>query len=133
MSANQNFESQQILSLQIRLKVEKSGQFVKDFIPNSRIVFSFLLCRLTPEAMGIGGLRERSLSPSDKVNAGAKTAECTSAANGHRRVLGVRSLVSKFVFRPLVYAKSLFVATSACIFRFSLFDRQNSRKVNGFS
>ncbi len=24
--------------------------------------------------MGIGGLRERSLSPSDKVNAGAKTA-----------------------------------------------------------
>jgi hypothetical protein len=46
--------------------------------------------------MGIGGLRERSLSPSDKVNAGAKPAKCTSAANAHRRVLGVGLLfVSK--------------------------------------
>ena len=35
---------------------------------------------LTTEAMGIGGLRERSLSHSDKVNAGAKTAKCTSAS-----------------------------------------------------
>ncbi len=30
--------------------------------------------------MGIGGLRERSLSPSDKVNAGAKPPEYTSAS-----------------------------------------------------
>jgi hypothetical protein len=36
--------------------------------------------RLTVEAMGIGGLRERSLSHSDKVNAGAKLPECTSAS-----------------------------------------------------
>jgi len=28
--------------------------------------------------MGIGGLRERSLSHSDKVNAGAKPAKCTA-------------------------------------------------------
>ena len=37
--------------------------------------------------MGIGGLREHSLSWNDKVNAGAKPAKCTSAANEHRRVL----------------------------------------------
>ena len=42
---------------------------------------------LTTEAMGIGGLRERSLSHSDKVNAGDKLPKCTSAANAHRRVL----------------------------------------------
>jgi len=30
--------------------------------------------------MGIGGLREHSLSWNDKVNAGAKTAKCTSAS-----------------------------------------------------
>jgi len=37
-------------------------------------------------------------------------------AGEHRRVLGVRSFVSKFVFRPLVYAKSPFVAPSVSIF-----------------
>jgi len=36
-------------------------------------------------------------------------------ANEHRRVLGANSFVSKFVCRPLVYAKSPFVATSARI------------------
>ena len=35
---------------------------------------------LTPKAMGIGGLRERSLSPSDKVNAEAKPTNCTSVS-----------------------------------------------------
>jgi len=35
---------------------------------------------LTPKAMGIGGLREHSLSWNDKVNAGAKTANCTSTS-----------------------------------------------------
>ena len=35
---------------------------------------------LTTEAMGIGGLREHSLSWNDKVNAGAKLPECTSAS-----------------------------------------------------
>ena len=35
---------------------------------------------ITTEAMGFVGLRERSLSHSDKVNAGAKTARSTSAA-----------------------------------------------------
>jgi len=45
--------------------------------------------------MGTGGLRERSLSHSDKVNAGAKAAKCTEAANGHRRVLPNRALVVK--------------------------------------
>ena len=44
--------------------------------------------------MGIGGLRERSLSWNDKVNAGAKPAKCTSAANEHRRVLAVRAFQS---------------------------------------
>jgi hypothetical protein len=45
-------------------------------------------------------LRERSLSPSDKVNAGAKPAKCTSAANEHRRVLCGRSFlfISRFNF-----------------------------------
>ena len=57
-----------------------SGQFVKDFVLIKRNVFSFLLLPLTTEAMGIGGLREHSLSWNDKVNAGAKTAKCTSAS-----------------------------------------------------
>jgi hypothetical protein len=34
----------------------------------------------TTEAMGTGGLRAYSLSHSDKVNAGAKPAKCTSAS-----------------------------------------------------
>ncbi|MCE5330784.1 MAG: hypothetical protein LLF95_01450 [Bacteroidales bacterium] len=33
---------------------------------------------ITTEAMGTGGLRERSLSHSDKVNAGAEPAKCTA-------------------------------------------------------
>jgi hypothetical protein len=40
----------------------------------------FLQLHLTTEAMGTGGLRERSLSHSDKANAGAKPAKCTSAS-----------------------------------------------------
>jgi hypothetical protein len=35
LSAEKLFHNVQILSLQIRLKVSASGQFVKDFIPNS--------------------------------------------------------------------------------------------------
>ena len=40
----------------------------------------FLNLLLTTEAMGTGGLRAYSLSHSDKVNAGAKPAKCTSAS-----------------------------------------------------
>jgi len=48
---------------------------------NQRVcLFPFLLCRITTEAMGTGGLRAYSLSHSDKVNAGAKPAKCTSAS-----------------------------------------------------
>jgi hypothetical protein len=43
LSAKQKLESQQILSLQNRQVESRSGQFVKDFIPNCRTVFSFLL------------------------------------------------------------------------------------------
>jgi hypothetical protein len=39
------------------------------------VVSFFFACLVTTEAMGIGGLRERSLSHSDKVNAGAKTSK----------------------------------------------------------
>ncbi len=62
------------------LSMSKSGQFVKDFSTAKSVFFHFLLCRITTEAMGIGGLRERSLSHSDKVNAGAKPAKCTSVS-----------------------------------------------------
>ena len=52
--------------------------------------------------MGMGGLRAYSLSHSDKVNAGAKPAKCTEAANGHRRVLCVRSFVVQMSnFQPI--------------------------------
>jgi len=57
-----------------------SGQFVKDFSTNKSVFILFLLWQLTTEAMGIGGLREHSLSWNDKVNAGAKLQECTSAS-----------------------------------------------------
>ena len=58
----------------------KSGQFVKDFSVTESVFFLFLLWLLTTEAMGTGGLRAYSLSHSDKVNAGAKPAKCTSAS-----------------------------------------------------
>ena len=48
--------------------------------------------------MGIGGLREHSLSLCDKVNAGAKPAKCTSTANAHRRVLGAIAFFVKLFF-----------------------------------
>ena len=54
-----------------------------DFHKQNELDYSSLvnhLIRQTTEAMGIGGLRERSLSHCDKVNAGAKPAECTSAS-----------------------------------------------------
>ena len=51
LSAKQKSESQQILSLQNRQVESWSGQFVKDFIPNCRIVFFFL--PITTEVMGI--------------------------------------------------------------------------------
>ena len=60
--------------------VEKKGQFLKDFSKQICLFFPFQLCPLTTEAMGIGGLREHSLSHCDKVNAGAKPAKCTSAS-----------------------------------------------------
>jgi hypothetical protein len=44
------------------------------------IYFIFFGLLLTTEAMGTGGLRAYSLSHSDKVNAGAKPAKCTSAS-----------------------------------------------------
>jgi hypothetical protein len=42
--------------------------------------FLFLGLPITTEAMGTGGLRAYSLSHSDKANAGAKPAKCTSAS-----------------------------------------------------
>ncbi len=62
------------------LSMSKKGQFLKDFSIQICLFFPFQLCPLTTEAMGTGGLREHSLSHSDKVNAGAKPAECTSAS-----------------------------------------------------
>ena len=50
------------------------------FYPKLQNRLFFLLLPLTTEAMGTGGLRAYSLSHSDKVNAGAKTAKCTSAS-----------------------------------------------------
>ena len=51
-------------------------------------VFIFFALTANDRGYGhFGGLREHSLSPSDKVNAGAKPAKCTSAANAYRRVL----------------------------------------------
>jgi len=43
-------------------------------------VFHFLCLPITTEAIGIGGLLELSLSPCDKVNAGAKPAKYMSAS-----------------------------------------------------
>jgi len=46
---------------------------------SQRFYFSF--CAVWWSGLwAFGGLRERSLSPSDKVNAGAKLPECTSAS-----------------------------------------------------
>ena len=66
--------------------------------------------------MGIGGLREYSLSWNDKVNAGATPAKCTSAATAHRRVLGARPLIIReyviFISVILsVYIKYLFLVS----------------------
>jgi hypothetical protein len=80
LSAEQNLESQQILSLQNSPKVEKQRTVHQRFFSQRVRLFVFLLCRITTEAMGTGGLREHSLSHSDKVNAGAKPAKCTSAS-----------------------------------------------------
>ena len=44
------------------LSMSKSGQFVKDFSTNESVFFLFLLCRITTEAMGLGGLRANFLS-----------------------------------------------------------------------
>ena len=62
------------------LFMSKSGQFLKDFSIQICLFFPFQLCPLTTEAMGTGGLRAYSLSHSDKANAGAKPAKCTSAS-----------------------------------------------------
>ena len=48
--------------------------------------------------MGTGGLREHSLSHSDKVNAGAKPASARQPACEHRRVLAV-----VFSFRQVIF------------------------------
>jgi hypothetical protein len=45
-----------------------------------RFFFLFFGLLVTTEAMGTGGLRAYSLSHSDKANAGAKPAKCTSAS-----------------------------------------------------
>ena len=62
------------------LSMSTSGQFLKDFSIQICLFFPFQLCPLTTEAMGTGGLRAYSLSHSDKANAGAKPAKCTSAS-----------------------------------------------------
>ena len=60
--------------------MKEKGQFLKDFSIQICLFFPFQLCPLTTEAMGLGGLRANFLSPSDKGNAGAKTAKSTLAA-----------------------------------------------------
>ena len=58
-------------------------------------LFFILFFRLAANDRGyghFGGLRERSLSHCDKVNAGAKLPNARQPANDHRRVLGGRSL-----------------------------------------
>jgi hypothetical protein len=52
------------------------------FQEHSLILFLFFFygLLLTTEAMGIGGLRTVSLSHSEKVKAGVKTAKCTSTS-----------------------------------------------------
>jgi len=44
--------------------------------------------------------RQREMRAQNLLNA-------RQPANDNRRVLGVRSFVSKFVFRPLIYAKNV--------------------------
>jgi hypothetical protein len=80
LSAEQTPESQQIQSNRQVKKSSRSGQFLKDFSATNLSSSFFLLWLVTTEAMGTGGLRAYSLSHSDKVNAGAKPAKCTSAS-----------------------------------------------------
>jgi hypothetical protein len=68
-------ESQQILSLQIRLKVVESGQFVKDFSAKKSVFFLFLLCRITTEAMGIWRFAGAFAVVERQSECGSKTAE----------------------------------------------------------
>ena len=60
--------------------VVKADSSSKIFQPTKWLFSIFLQLHLTTEAMGTGGLRAYSLSHSDKVNAGAKPAKCTSAS-----------------------------------------------------
>ena len=61
-------------------KVQKKRTVRQRFFNQNYVVFLFLLLAITTEAMGTGGLRAYSLSHSDKANAGAKPAKCTSAS-----------------------------------------------------
>ena len=64
-----------------KLSVYVEKRTVRQRFFNQRVcLFPFLLCRITAQAMGAGGLRANSLSQSDKVNAGAKPANCSSAS-----------------------------------------------------
>jgi hypothetical protein len=62
------------------IQVDETDSSSRIFQPNKVALFHFLMLPITTEAMGTGGLRAYSLSHSDKVNAGAKTAKCTSAS-----------------------------------------------------
>ena len=72
--------SRKSVKSKLSVYVNENGQFLKDFSIQICLFFPFQLCPLTTEAMGTGGLRAYSLSHSDKVNAGAKPAKCTSAS-----------------------------------------------------
>ena len=52
--------------------------------------------------MGIGGLREHSLSHCDKVKAGATPAKYKKTASAHRRVLGGRFFVCHVFFFSVI-------------------------------
>ena len=88
LSANQNSESQQILSLQIRQVESRSGQFIKDFSTLKYVSLFFLLCRLTTEAMGIWRFAGAFAVVKRQSECGSKTAGMHfSQPMSHRRLL----------------------------------------------
>ena len=62
----------------------KSGQFVKDFSATESVFLFFLLCRITTEAMGLGGLRADFLSQWRQRKCGRK--DCQKHISRPKRI-----------------------------------------------
>jgi hypothetical protein len=98
LSAKQKFESQQILSLQIRLVLSRKRTVHQRFFNQQVCLFSFFTMAANDRGYGLGrAAGEFPVAPATKEMRAQRLQKAHQPPKAHRRVLGVRSVFVVFV------------------------------------